>query len=238
MRYGDGLLDEIRNRTDLVALVGRRVKLTRKGRVMWGCCPFHNEKSPSFKVENERRLYKCFGCGKGGDCFKWLVETEGLSFREAVEKLAGEAGVELPKWSDADEAREQKKKSLYDVIELASKFYEAQLFEPAGKAARDYLKGRGLDGAAAKQFRLGYAPSGNNALIAHLTGHNVTQDEMIAAGLARPAEEGRPMRDFFFNRVMFPISDGRGRLTAFGARALEADAKPKYINTGETPLFS
>ena len=85
MRYGDGLLDEIRNRTDLVALVGRRVKLTRKGRVMWGCCPFHNEKSPSFKVENERRLYKCFGCGKGGDCFKWLVETEGLSFREAVE---------------------------------------------------------------------------------------------------------------------------------------------------------
>src|SRR4051812_3452789 len=242
MRYGEGLLEEIRRRTDLVQLVGRRVKLVRKGRVMWGCCPFHNEKSPSFKVENERRLYKCFGCGKGGDCFKWLVETEGLSFREAVEKLAGEAGVELPKWSDADEAREQKKKSLYDIVELAAKFYEAQLFEAAGKPARDYLKGRGLDGAAAKQFRLGYAPSGNmggsNTLIAHLTGHNVTQDDMIAAGLARPAENGRPMRDFFFNRVMFPISDGRGRLIAFGARALEADAKPKYINTGETPLFS
>ena len=96
MRYGDGLLDEIRNRTDLVALVGRRVKLVRKGREMWGCCPFHNEKSASFKVSNERRAYKCFGCGKGGDCFKWLVETEGLSFRESVEKLAGEAGVELP----------------------------------------------------------------------------------------------------------------------------------------------
>lgn len=238
MRYGDGLLDEIRNRTDLVALVGRRVKLVRKGRVMWGCCPFHNEKSPSFKVENERRLYKCFGCGKGGDCFKWLVETEGLSFREAVEKLAGEAGVELPKWSDADEAREQQKKSLYDIVELAAKFYEAQLFEPAGKAARDYLKGRGLDAAAAKQFRLGYAPGGNTALIAYLTGHNVTQDDMIAAGLARPAEDGRPMRDFFFNRLIFPISDGRGRTIAFGARALEADAKPKYINTGETPLFS
>ncbi|HEY8253151.1 MAG TPA: DNA primase, partial [Rhizomicrobium sp.] len=243
MRYGDGLLDEVRNRTDLVALVGRRVKLVRKGREMWGCCPFHNEKSASFKVSNERRTYKCFGCGKGGDCFRWLVETEGLSFRESVEKLAGEAGVELPKWSPDDEAREQKKKSLYDVVELASKFYEAQLFEPAGKQARDYLKGRGLDGAAAKQFRLGYAPSGSNALIAHLTGHNITQDDIIAAGLARPAEDssdgrGRPMRDFFFNRVMFPISDGRGRLIAFGARALEADAKPKYINTGETPLFS
>src|SRR6185312_439588 len=238
MRYGDGLLDEIRNRTDLVALVGRRVKLVRKGREMWGCCPFHNEKSASFKVSNERRTYKCFGCGKGGDCFRWLVETEGLSFRESVEKLAGEAGVELPKWSPDDEAREQKKKSLYDIVELAAKFYEAQLFEPVGKQARDYLKGRGLDGAAARQFRLGYAPSGNNALITHLTGHNITQDDIIAAGLARPADDGRPMRDFFFNRVMFPISDGRGRTIAFGARALEADAKPKYINTGETPLFS
>ena len=238
MRYGEGLLEEIRRRTDLVALVGRRVKLVRKGRVMWGCCPFHQEKSPSFKVENERRLYKCFGCGKGGDCFRWLIETEGLSFPEAVEKLAGEAGVELPKWSPEDEAREQKRKSLYDIVELAAKFYEAQLFDAAGRDARDYLKGRGLDGAAAKQFRLGYAPSGGNALIAHLTAQNITQDDIIAAGLARPAEDGRPMRDFFFNRVMFPISDGRGRVVAFGARALEADAKPKYINTGETPLFS
>ena len=126
MRYGDGLLDEIRNRTDLVALVGRRVKLVRKGREMWGCCPFHNEKSASFKVSNERRTYKCFGCGKGGDCFRWLVETEGLSFPESVEKLAGEAGVELPKWSPEDEAREQKKKSLYDIVELAAKLHGGQ----------------------------------------------------------------------------------------------------------------
>src|ERR1700744_3760827 len=168
MRYGEGLLEEILRRTDIVQLVGRRVKLTRKGRVIWTCCPFHAEKSPSFKVENERRTYKCFGCGKGGDAFKWLVETEGLSFPEAVEKLAGEAGVELPKWSPEDEAREHKRKSLYDIVELAAKFYEAPLFDPAGREARDYLKGRGLDGAAAKQFRLGYAPS-NNALIAHLT---------------------------------------------------------------------
>ena len=238
MRYGEGLLEEIRRRTDLVQLVGRRVKLVRKGRVMWGCCPFHAEKSPSFKVENERRLYKCFGCGKGGDAFRWLIETEGLSFPESVEKLAAEAGVELPKWSPEDEAREQKRKSLYDVVELAVKFYEAQLLEPVGREARDYLKGRGLDGASAKQFRLGYAPLGGNTLINHLTAQNITQDDIIAAGLARPAEDGRPMRDFFFNRVMFPIGDGRGRIVAFGARALEADAKPKYINTGETSLFS
>jgi DNA primase len=238
MRYGEGLLDEIRQRTDLVALVGRRVKLTRKGRVMWGCCPFHGEKSPSFKVENERRTYKCFGCGKGGDAFKWLIETEGLSFPESVEKLAGEAGVELPKWSPEDEARQQQKKSLYDVVELAAKFYESQLFDAGGREARDYLKGRGLDGTAAKQFRLGYSPAGNNALIKHLTEHNITQDDIIAAGLAKPADDGRPMRDFFYNRVMFPIGDARGRIVAFGARALEADAKPKYINTGETTLFS
>jgi DNA primase len=241
MRYGEGLLEEIRRRTDLVQLVGRRVKLIRKGRVMWGCCPFHAEKSPSFKVENERRLYKCFGCGKGGDCFRWLIETEGLSFPESVEKLAAEAGVELPKWSPEDEAREQKRKSLYDIVELAAKFYETQLLEPVGREARDYLKGRGLDGVAARQFRLGYAPASGNGgitLIAHLTAQNITQDDIIAAGLARPAEDGRPMRDFFFNRVMFPIGDGRGRIVAFGARALEADAKPKYINTGETSLFS
>src|SRR5215470_1923964 len=139
MRYGEGLLEEIRRRTDLVALVARRVKLIRKGRVMWGCCPFHGEKSPSFKVENARRTYKCFGCGKGGDAFKWLMETEGLSFPESVERLAAEAGVELPKWSPEDEAREEKKKSLYDVIEAACAFYEAQLREAGGRQARDYL---------------------------------------------------------------------------------------------------
>jgi len=238
MRYGQGLLEEILRRTDLVQLVGRRVKLIRKGRVMWGCCPFHQEKSPSFKVENERRTYKCFGCGAGGDAFKWLMETEGLSFPEAVDRLAGEAGVELPKWSPEDEAREQKKKSLYDVVEAASAFFEAQLRGPAGREAWDYLASRGLHDEAAKTFRLGFAPGGNSALIEHLKTKNITVDDMIAAGLARPADENRGLRDFFYNRVTFPISDARGRLIAFGARALDPDAKPKYINTGETTLFS
>src|SRR5271170_2633540 len=141
MRYGQGLLDEIARRTDIVQLVGRRVKLTRKGRVFWGCCPFHKEKSPSFKVENTRRTYKCFGCGAGGDAFKWLMETEGLSFPESVQKLAGEAGVELPAWSADDEAKEQKRKSLYEIVELAAAFYESQLRESAGRETRDYLKG-------------------------------------------------------------------------------------------------
>jgi DNA primase len=238
MRYGPNLLEEVLRRIDIVQLVGKRVKLTRRGQQFWGCCPFHKEKSPSFKVENARRTYKCFGCGKGGDAFKWLMETEGLSFPESVERLAAEAGVELPKWSPEDEAREEKKKSLYDVVEAACAFFEQQLREANGRAAREYLNSRGLGGDAVKQFRLGYSPSGNNALIEHLKTKNITMDDMIAAGLARPSDENRGARDFFFNRVMFPISDARGRIIAFGARALEADAKPKYINTGETSLFS
>ena len=244
MRYGEGLLEEIRRRTDLVQLVGRRVKLVRRGggQMMWGCCPFHSEKSPSFKVENVRRTYKCFGCGAGGDAFKWLMETEGLSFPESVQKLAGEAGVELPQYSPDDEAREQKRKSLYEIVELAAGFYESQLREDAGRAARDYLKGRGLDGATAKQFRLGYAPTGGQALIEFLKSKNVTQDDMIAAGLTRVDDSSdgraRPMRDFFFDRLMFPIADARGRMIAFGGRGLSADAKPKYINSGENTLFS
>lgn len=238
MRYGPHLLEEVLRRTDLVQLVGRRVKLIRKGRVLWGCCPFHQEKSPSFKVENERRTYKCFGCGAGGDAFKWLMETEGLSFPEAVERLAGEAGVELPKWSPEDEAREAKKKTLYDVTEAAAAFFEAQLQSAGGKQARDYIATRGLGTEVQQKFRLGYAPSGNNALIEFLKTKNITLDDMVATGLARPGDGARGPRDFFYNRVMFPIADLRGRIVAFGARALDPDAKPKYINTGETTLFS
>ena len=191
MRYGEGLLEEIRRRTDLVALVGRRVKLVRKGRVMWGCCPFQPKSRPASRSRMSAGCINASAAARAATAFRWLVETEGLGFREAVEKLAGEAGVELPKWSPEDEAREQKRKSLYEIVELAAKFYEAQLFEASGREAREYLKGRGLDGAAAKQFRLGYAPGGGNALIAHLKSRNITQDDMIAAGLARP-RRGRP----------------------------------------------
>src|SRR5258706_2656628 len=238
MRYGEGLLDETSRRTDIVQLVGRRIKLERKGRVFWGLCPFHKEKSPSFKVENERRPYHCFGCGAGGDVFKWLTETEGLSFPEAVQRLAGEAGIELPAWSPEDEARESKKKSLYEIIALAANFFEEQLRGRGGEAARSYLQSRGLQSGASQRFRLGYAPNSNNALREHLAANGVAPEDMVEAGLVRPAEDGRPARDFFYDRVMFPIADVRGRIIAFGGRGLNPDAKPKYINTGETTLFS
>lgn len=238
MRYGEGLLEEILRRTDLVQLVGRKVRLQRKGRVFWGLCPFHKEKSPSFKVENERRIYKCFGCGAGGSAFHWLMETEGLAFPEAVERLAAEAGVELPKWTPQDEAREQQRKSLHEIVEMACAFYEQQLRASAGAAARLYLGSRGLDEAAWAQFRLGYAPPARGALLDHLKSRGVALEHAIAAGLARKSGPDQIERDFFFDRVMFPIGDAKGGIVAFGARALAADAKPKYINTGETVLFS
>src|SRR5882672_9016496 len=238
LRYGEGLLEEILRRTDLVQLVGRRVKLNRKGRVLWGLCPFHKEKSPSFKVENERRTYHCFGCGAGGDAFKWLQETEGLNFPESVQRLAREAGVELPAWTPEDEARESRRKSLYDVIELACAFFEEQLRGRAGDAARRYLQSRGLEENARRRFRLGYAPDANSALKDHLRAKGVEIPDMIEAGLVRSSDGDKPERDFFYDRVMFPIADPRGRLVAFGGRGLSPDAKPKYINTGETPLFS
>jgi DNA primase len=238
MRFGEGLLEEIRRRTDLVQLVGRRVKLTRKGTQFWGVCPFHKEKTGSFKVENERRTYHCFGCGAGGDAFKWLQETEGLSFPESVQRLAQEAGVELPAWSPEDEARESRKKSLYEILDLAAAFFEQQLRGASGAHARDYVKSRGLTSEVCRRFRLGYAPDGNSALKEHLTAKGVALADMIEAGLVRPGEDGRGPRDFFYDRVMFPIEDTRGRIIAFGGRGLSPDAKPKYINTGETTLFS
>lgn len=238
MRFSPQLLEQINSRTDLVALIGRRVKLTRKGRVMWGCCPFHNEKSGSFKVENERGAYKCFGCGAGGDAFKWLMETEGLTFPEAVERLAADAGVDLPRMDPADQARAERSKTLYQLVDHAAAFFEAQLRAPAGAAARDYLRGRGLDGEAAKRFRLGYAPAGRTQLLEHLKTLNVTTDAAIEAGLVKPADDAGGVRDFFFDRLIFPIGDARGRLVAFGARALAVDVKPKYLNTAETPLFA
>jgi DNA primase len=238
MRYGDGLLEEILRRTDLVQLIGRRIRLARKGRIFWGLCPFHKEKTPSFKVESERRNYKCFGCGAGGDAFKWLMETEGFSFPEAVEKLAEEAGVELPQWTPQDEAREQQKKSLYAAIEAACVFFEQQLRAPVGSAAQNYLQSRGLGEDVWRQFRLGYAPAGRSALLQHLKKQGFSEDDAVAAGLARNGEDSQPARDFFFERVIFPIGDARGRVVAFGARTLLEGGSPKYLNTGETSLFS
>jgi DNA primase len=238
MRFGEDLLEEISRRTDLVQLVGRRVRLQRKGRVFWGLCPFHKEKSPSFKVDNERRSYHCFGCGAGGDIYRWLSETEGLPFPQAVERLAAEAGVTLPAVSAAEQETASRRKSLFEIVAMAAGFFREQLRGSAGAAARRYLEGRGLAPETWDRFGLGYAPARNSPLLAWLRDKGVEPGDMVEAGLVRPAEDERGPRDFFFDRVIFPIADIRGRPVAFGGRGLTPDAKPKYINTGETPLFS
>ncbi len=238
MRFGEDLLEEISRRTDLVQLVGRRVRLQRKGRVFWGLCPFHKEKSPSFKVDNERRSYHCFGCGAGGNAYRWLSETEGLTFPEAVERLAAEAGVTLPAPSAVEQETASRRKSLLEIVAMATGFYRDQLRGPGGSAARRYLETRGLPPETWDRFGIGFAPPRNSPLFSWLRGKGVETSDMVEAGLVRPAEDERGPRDFFFDRVMFPIADIRGRIVAFGGRCVTPDAKPKYINTGETPLFS
>jgi DNA primase len=233
------LLDELRHRINIAELIGRKVRLVRKGRSHMGLCPFHTEKSPSFSVQEDKGFYHCFGCGAHGDAFTFVMETEGLSFREAVEKLAAEQGMESP-LKGARSPKEEKGASgrtLYEVMELAVVWFQEQLAGAAGVSARDYLKSRGLDGAARTRFRLGYAPDARTGLIGHLSAKGVSLDEIVAVGLAGQPEGGGDPYDRFRARLMFPIFDVRGRAIAFGGRTLLPDGKPKYLNSPETPLF-
>lgn len=234
------MLDELRHRINIADLIGRKVRLTRRGRNHVGLCPFHTEKSPSFNVQDDKGFYHCFGCGAHGDAFTFVMETEGLSFREAVEKLAAEQGMESPLkgGKSAKEAKGASGRTLYDVMDLAAVWFEEQLAGSQGAAARDYLKSRGLLGAARDRFRLGFAPDFRTGLTGHLSVKGVSLDEILAAGLAiQPDDGGRDPYDRFRGRVMFPIFDARGRCIAFGGRTLSPDGKPKYLNSPETPLF-
>jgi DNA primase len=234
------LLDELRHRINIAELIGRKVRLVRKGRSHMGLCPFHSEKSPSFSVQEDKGFYHCFGCGAHGDAFTFVMETEGLGFREAVEKLAAEQGMESPlrgQRSPKDE-KGASGRTLYEVMDLAATWFQVQLGSPNGGIARDYLKSRGLHGLATDKFRLGYAPEERHGLIAHLSSRGVTIDEILAVGLAiQPEDGGREPYDRFRGRLMFPIFDVRGRAIAFGGRTLLPDGKPKYLNSPETPLF-
>jgi DNA primase len=233
------LLDELRHRINIAELIGRKVRLVRKGRSHMGLCPFHTEKSPSFSVQEDKGFYHCFGCGAHGDAFTFVMETEGLSFREAVEKLAAEQGMESPLKSgrSAKDEKGASGRTLFEVMELAAVWFQEQLSGPAGYAARDYLKSRGLDGAARSRFRLGFAPDTRTGLIGHLSAKGVSLDEIVAVGLAGQPEGGGDPYDRFRGRLMFPIFDVRGRAIAFGGRTLLPDGKPKYLNSPETPLF-
>lgn len=237
MRFPPSFLDEIRARVPVSEVVGRRVKLQKRGREFVGLSPFTAEKTPSFTVNDQKSFYHCFSSGSHGDIFKFLTEVEGLTFPEAVERLASQAGLDVPQLTPTDIAKEKKRASLYDVMEAAAAFFEAQLQSAQGADALRYLQGRGLRRDTRAAFRLGYAPKGRYGLKEHLTSKGVTQDQMAEAGLLVSGDDIAVSFDRFRERVMFPIPDARGRTIAFGGRALSAEARAKYLNSPETPLF-
>ena len=237
MAFPNRLLEDIRSRIVLTDVVGKQVTLTRKGSEHSGLCPFHNEKTPSFTVSENKGFYHCFGCGAHGDVISFVMNTEGLSFPETVERLAAEAGLEVPVETPAARAEAKRRADLYDVVEAACGWFEAQLSEPAGQGALDYLRNRGLRDETIAQFRLGYAPVASAGLTVTLKANGATEDQILEAGLMRYPDDGRAPYPFFRDRVIFPIADRRDRIIAFGGR-LMGDAKAaKYVNSPDTPLF-
>jgi DNA primase len=231
-------LDEIRNRLPVSEVVGRKVRLTRKGREHTGLCPFHNEKTPSFTVNDDKAFYHCFGCGAHGDVINFVLETEGLSFPETIERLAGQAGLQMPEFTPGDRQKSKVKKTLFDLMETVTHWFESQLAAQAGTEARNYIQRRGLGTATIRQFRLGFAPNSKTALKeAMLARSEFTEDMLIEAGMLIKPDDGGESYDRFRNRIMFPITDRQGRVVAFGGRALSAHDKAKYLNSPETPLF-
>ena len=242
MRFPQSFLDEIRARVSISSVIGRTVqwdkRKTNAGKGdFWACCPFHGEKTASFHCEDSKGRYHCFGCKVSGDIFTYLVEKEGVPFPEAVERLAMQAGLEMPKLSPEAEAREERRANLYDVMQMAQDFFTAQLQSAAGAKARGYLSDRGLSAGVQQDFGVGYAPNDRHALTKALTAQNVSPDQMVEAGLVIKPDDGKPSYDRFRDRIMFPIRDPRGRVIAFGGRAMSADALAKYLNSPYTPLF-
>ena len=251
MAFSEQFLEELRARTGLADVISRRVKLVKKGREHLGLCPFHKEKTPSFTVNEDKGFYHCFGCEAHGSAFDFVMETEGLTFPEAVEKLAQEAGMEVPRDTPEDRERQQQRQTLFDVTEKAAVFFERQLRMPEGKRALDYLKNRGFGDDVIKRFRLGFAMDGRKVLKTALAKDGIEEGLMVAAGLViRLDDDSRESYDRFRGRVMFPITDQRDRVIAFGGRflgdqqagsggaATGTDTKaPKYLNSPETPLF-
>jgi DNA primase len=237
MRFPPSFLDEIKVRLPVSEVVRRRVKLMRSGREWKGLSPFNKEKTPSFFVNDQKMAWFDFSAGKSGNIFDFLMESEGLSFLEAVRQLAGEAGLPLPQVSLEAEAKEKARANLYEVLELAASYFSAKLSKSEGGAARAYLEGRGVPEDLQARFRLGYASPEKYALREHLAGKGVPLEAMIEAGVLIHGEGIAVPYDRFRDRIIFPICDPSGRVIAFGGRATAKDAQPKYLNSPETTLF-
>src|SRR6476646_1498272 len=237
MRFTPQFLDELKARLPVSEVVGKRVKLIRSGREFKGLSPFNKEKTPSFFVNDQKQAWFDFSSGKNGSIFDFVMQSEGVSFPEAVERLAQMAGMPLPKVSREDEARDARRKTLHDVVELAAKFFQDTLSTRVGAKARGYLADRSIEPGTQLRFRMGYAPGERFALKEHLGSQGIPVPDMIEAGLLIGGDDIPVPYDRFRDRVMFPITDARGRVIAFGGRALEKDVPAKYLNSPETPLF-
>lgn len=239
-QFPESFLEELRNRVSLPGLIGRHVRLTKRGRDYLGLCPFHNEKTPSFHVYDDH--YHCFGCGAHGDAIEFMKSKGGLSFHEAIEQLAGEAGLAVPQQRPEDRERDKQAASLSTALEECAKWYEGQLQAAVGREAKAYVERRGLSRETIARFRIGYAPGASKggprtALKEAMLARNIPEALLIESGMLIKPDDGGASYDRFRNRVMFPISDRRGRVIAFGGRALDPDAPAKYLNSPETPLF-
>ena len=234
MAFPPGFLDELRARVSLAAVVGRRVALVKRGREYIGLCPFHKEKTPSFSVVEDKGFYHCFGCGAHGDVIGFAMQKENLAFPEAVEQLARQAGLEVPRQTSEEREKAERQATIQGAVEAACAFFEETLHGPQGREARLYLERRGLDLATLRRFRLGYASDARDGLKRALA-KSFPEPLLIEAGLLRRAESGDSY-DYFRNRVIFPIGDRQGRVIAFGGRVL-GEGQPKYLNSPETPLF-
>jgi DNA primase len=237
MKFPDSLLDEIRGRLPVSQVVSRRVNLKRAGREWKGLSPFNKEKTPSFTVNDQKGFYHDFSSGKHGDIFTFVMETEGLSFPEAVEKLAGEAGLPMPKADPQFERTAKERLGLFDALEAACVFFEQALQDRDGRDALHYAERRGLAADTLQSFRIGFAPNGKDALKTALLKRGFTEAQLLDAGLVIKPDDGRPTYDRFRNRLTIPILDAKSRIIAFGARALDPAAEPKYLNSPETRLF-
>ncbi|MFC4292017.1 DNA primase [Sphingorhabdus arenilitoris] len=226
-------LDELRSRTMLSALIGRSIKVTKAGREYKACCPFHNEKTPSFTINDEKGFYHCFGCSAHGDAIRWMTDQRGLSFMDAVKELAAQAGMEVPAPDPRAAQQAEQRAGLHDVMQAAQDWFAAQLNSIEGAAARSYLERRGIHAQTVKDFGFGFAPDSKSALKAALA--QFGDDMLVEAGLLIKVDDKAPY-DRFRGRLMIPIRDPRGRVIAFGGRIL-GDGEPKYLNSPDTPLF-
>jgi len=239
MRYTEDLIEIVRSRSDIVEVVSETVTLKKTGQNYTGLCPFHNEKTGSFVVSPAKQIYHCFGCGKGGNVFSFVMERDGCSFIEAVEKLANKYGIALPE-KDMSQAQLKKLehfKRMYTINDWAADFYSKVLISDKGKAGLEYFKNRQLSDESIKNFRLGFSPDSWDDLTKYLKNMGVSDEELISLGLSVKTQKGSII-DKFRNRAMFPISDDKGKVLGFGGRTLLADEKPKYLNTSDSPLFN